>query len=27
MTKKEAVEYLSFAEITWAHDPLLEFKV
>lgn len=27
LTKAEVVEYLSFAEITWVHDPLLEFKV
>jgi hypothetical protein len=27
MTKKEAVEYLSFAEITWLNDPILEFKL
>ena len=27
LTKAEVLEYLSFAEITWVHDPLLEFKV
>lgn len=27
MTKEEVVSYLNFAEITWAHDPLLEFKI
>jgi len=27
LTKVEVLEYLSFAEITWVHDPLLEFKV
>ena len=27
LTKAEVMEYLSFAEITWVHDPLLEFKV
>ena len=27
MTKKEAVDYLTFAEITWVNDPLLEYKL
>ena len=27
MTKEEVINYLIFAEITWVHDPLLEFKV
>lgn len=27
MTKEEVVNYLIFAEMTWVHDPLLEFKV
>ena len=27
MTKEEVVSYLTFAEITWVHDPLLQFKL
>lgn len=27
MTKEEVVSYLTFAEITWVHDPLLKFKL
>jgi len=27
MTKQEVTDYLTFAEITWAYDPLLEFKL
>lgn len=27
LSKVEVLDYLSFAEITWVHDPLLEFKV
>jgi len=27
MNKKEAIDYLTLAEITWANDELLEFKV
>jgi hypothetical protein len=27
MTKEEVVNYLIFAEMTWVHDPLLEFKI
>ena len=27
LSKQEAIDYLTFAEITWLNDPLLEFKV
>jgi len=27
MTAKEAIDYLTFAEITWVNDPLLEYKL
>jgi hypothetical protein len=27
MTKNEVVDYLTFAEITWVGDPLLEYKL
>jgi len=27
MTKEEAITYLTFAEITWLNDPLLEYKL
>lgn len=27
MTKKEAIDYLTFVEITWANDELLEYRL
>lgn len=27
LSKVEVLDYLSFAEITWVYDPLLEFKL
>jgi len=27
MTRLDAISYLTFADITWAHDPMLKYKL